>query len=157
MQVITRRLIVISAIAIFGAGAGLTLGHFVAGPETSNSSGMNEIFGLDTGLVPSEQNLTGGVDFPDRSGPTSYTCEGCDARLHNDMVGGNDMAPADVEPLPPYRSEDAPVAPRAGLAPVPRRDIPVTSPRLPGLASPTPAVTPPERPKMESRPVVPAD
>jgi hypothetical protein len=142
MQVIHRRLIVISAIALFGAAAGLTLGHFVAGPESNSSGGVNESYGLDTGLMSAEGNVADGRDSPARSGPTSYTCEGCDTRLHNDMVGGNDMAPADVEPLPPYRSEDATAAPRAGLTPSSRRDMPTVSPRSPGPAAPSPAIAP---------------
>lgn len=159
MQPVTRRLIVISAIAMFGAAAGVSLGSFVTGPETNASSGMNEMFGLDGGFVTGGDNVVDSDGFADRAGPSSYNCVGCDARLHDDIMPGNDMATANIEPYPPYRSEDAPISPRAPITPAQRRDALSAGVSLPGSTAPAPvpALTPIERPKQEQRPSGPTD
>ena len=116
MQVMTRRLLVISAIALGGGMTGLALGNFVAGSE--RRSGADEL----AAFVQSNAFEAAGVEddpaFADpvtasRTGPTSYDCQGCDAGLHarDDSV---DLSP--VEPMPPYdpyADEEPPVRPRA--------------------------------------------
>ena len=102
MQVMSRRLLVIGAIALAGGMSGLTLGNFVAGGE--RKSGAEEL----AAFVQSNAFEAAGVaDDPAlidpvmraRTGPTSYECQGCDAGLHarDDVV---DLSP--VEMMPPY-------------------------------------------------------
>jgi len=142
MQVATRRLIIVSAIALFGATAGIALGNFVArGPKIS---GTDELANYSAAFDMNSQAPQ--TDDPDRtlaaqSGPSHYNCTGCDAALYNENVGGNDM-PASTEPLPPYRVEETQEAAvrrdtLPGLAP--RRGSPPGSAALPvSAASPAP-------------------
>jgi hypothetical protein len=145
MQVATRRLIIVSAIGLFGATAGIALGNFVArGPKIS---GMDELASYSSTLVMNSQDAAP-VDDPDptvaaQAGPNHYNCTGCDASLYNDVVGGGDMA-ASTEPLPPYQVEEEPAAParrdEAGLPP--RHGPPPGSAAPTGLfAIPVPLVT----------------
>jgi hypothetical protein len=154
MQVLTRRLIVVGTIALFGAAAGLTLGQFVAGPEAIGNHGTNEASSLDAGFMAEVDNGADQQGYVAQSGPSSYNCQGCDAHLHDDMIAGDDVAPADVTPLPPYRSEDAPVAPLVGAGASVRRDVPGGNPGLPGLTAPTLVVPQPESPKPDQPPAL---
>jgi hypothetical protein len=111
MQVTTRRVLVISAIAIGGALSGLAIGHFVAGgPRLDGGSELANYSALFTG-----GNAAGSTDgqgddgFAAEAGPSNYQCQGCDAHLTNDMVNGN---AAETEPLPPDVPDDAAPPPR---------------------------------------------
>ena len=102
MQVVTRRLLVICAIALGGAMSGLALGNFVAVSE--RRSGADALAAFVQSNAFEAAAVEDGAAFADpvtvsRSGPTSYDCQGCDAGLHarNDSV---DLSP--VEPMPPY-------------------------------------------------------
>ena len=102
MQVVTRRLLVICAIALGGGMSGLALGNFVAGSE--RRSGADELAAFVQSNAFEATAVEDGAAFADpvtvsRTGPTSYDCQGCDAGLHarNDVV---DLSP--VEPMPPY-------------------------------------------------------
>ncbi|OJY68117.1 MAG: hypothetical protein BGP16_14710 [Sphingobium sp. 66-54] len=158
MQPIARRLIVVGAVILCGAGAGVALGDFVAGPGGSRLPGMEEAMGLAGGLasdlVTPADPAAADASFAARSGPASYSCEGCDAKLHNE-VALDDGAFADVEPLPPYQPEQAalvsPVAPAPAAAPrvqVPAITLPIVGTAA-GSASPSssgaPDVLPPVR------------
>lgn len=150
MQPIARRLIVVGAVILCGAGAGVALGDFAAGPGESRLPGMEEAMGLATDLVAPDDPATADASFAARSGPTSYSCEGCDAKLHNEMAL-DDSAFADVEPLPPYRPEQAalvqPVAPvpvATPRLPVPAITLPVAG-TAPAATSGTPDALPPVR------------
>lgn len=102
MQVMMRRLLVITAISLGGGLSGLALGNFVAGSE--RPSGAEELaafappIAFEDATVADEPVFSNPVS-PARNGPTSYDCKGCDAGLHarDDVV---DLSP--VEPLPPY-------------------------------------------------------
>ncbi len=132
MQVATRRLIIVSTIALFGASAGVTLGNFVAGGPTL--SGMEELADYSSSFV-TDGKEAGLADpdpgFAERAGPRHYDCTGCDASLYHDVVDAGD--PADwTQPVPPYQSEDAalPSTPPDAPPSAPRRGTP------PGSAAP---------------------
>jgi hypothetical protein len=125
MQVAKRRLIVVSAIAIGGALAGLMLGNFVAGAP--KITGMDELAAYNAMFDSMEETPATEVvsrrSFSERDGPTSYHCEGCDARRYDDRI---EAAAADTTPLPPYQPEE-PVA----LSAVPMTPPPLsTGPRM---------------------------
>ena len=88
MQVAKRRLIVVSAIAIGGALAGLMLGNFVAGAP--KITGMDELAAYNAMFDSMEETPATEVvsrrSFSERDGPTSYHCEGCDARRYDDRI-----------------------------------------------------------------------
>jgi hypothetical protein len=117
MQVAKRRFIVISAIAIGGAVAGIALGNFVAGAP--RITGMDELAAYNAMFDSMEEApATEVVSRPaleKRDGPTSYHCEGCDARRYDDIIEA-----ADTAPLPPYQPED----------PVALSVVPTTAPPL---------------------------
>lgn len=154
MQPIARRLIVVGAVILCGAGAGVALGDFAAGPGESRLPGMEEAMGLAGGLAsdlgaPAEP-AAADASFAARPGPASYSCEGCDAKLHNEAALDDD-AFADVEPLPPYRPEKAvlaqPVVPAPAAAPrvqVPAITLPVVG-AGPSSSSGPPDALPPVR------------
>jgi len=108
MQVAARRLIVVSAISLFGASTGVALGNFAAGG--SRGTGADEIAAYMTmvdgaeGTAPAAQGDP--ADLAIRNGPSSYQCEGCDASRYNSMI---DTIVADIAPLPRYQSQDAPL------------------------------------------------
>jgi len=116
MQVLTRRLLVISAIALGGGLSGLALGNFVAGGERRSGADELAAFVQSNAFEASEMAEDRAFADPVRvspTGPTSYDCQGCDAGLHarNDSV---DLSP--VEPMPPYdpyADAEPPVRPRA--------------------------------------------
>ena len=102
MQVMTRRLLVISAIALGGGMTGLALGNFVAGSE--RTSGADELASFVQSSNSQDAAMLDESTFANpastaRNGPTSYDCKGCDAGLHarDDVV---DLSP--VEPMSPY-------------------------------------------------------
>lgn len=102
MQVMTRRLLVISAIALGGGMSGLALGNFVAGSE--RTSGADELASFVQSSNSQDAAMLEDPAFANPAsaaptGPTSYDCKGCDAGLHarDDVV---DLSP--VEPMPPY-------------------------------------------------------
>ena len=102
MQVMTRRLLVISAIALGGGMTGLALGNFVAGSE--RTSGAQELASFVQSSNAQDAAMLDDPPFASPAsaaptGPTSYDCKGCDAGLHthDDVV---DLSP--VEPMPPY-------------------------------------------------------
>lgn len=104
-----RRLIVISAISVFGATAGVALGNFAAGG--SGSRGASEFADYSAFLAIGDDAPDAGedkADFAARTGPSSYHCEGCDASLYNDMIDGQ---VAELLPLPAYHTQDAPLPP----------------------------------------------
>ncbi len=127
MKVIARRLTVIGAVALSGAAAGVALGDFVARPGMSRPSAMDmttEAAGarFDDPLDPVA------LARPARAapvGPSSYSCEGCDARLHDDMMADDAISFADVEPLPAYRPEEG-MVPELPL----QQEAAVTGPRV---------------------------
>ncbi|MBN8829691.1 MAG: hypothetical protein J0G94_03475 [Sphingomonadales bacterium] len=125
MQVAARRLIVISAISLFGATVGIVLGNFAAGgtgPKGGEELAEYSAFLAIAGNA-SRSDEEDRADFAARSGPTSYHCEGCDAALYNDMTA----APlAEVEPLPAYQAQDAPVPPEGAAVLAPRGGAAVT-------------------------------
>ena len=124
MQVMTRRLLVISAIALGGGMTGLALGNFVAGSE--RRSGADELAGFVQSNAFEASEVAEDSAFADpvtvsRTGPTSYDCQGCDAGLHarNDVV---DLSP--VEPMPPYDPyvDAEPVQPQESRRPARARE-----------------------------------
>lgn len=153
MQVATRRLIIVSIIALFGASAGITLGNFVAGGP--KLSGAEELINYSSPLVvDGKEAQLGGPDpgFAERAGPRHYDCTGCDASLYNEVVAVGDDSAALTQPLPPYQTEDAAVPSARPDAPgsTPRRGTPpgsaapvalLASPVLPGV---TPVSTVPQ-------------
>lgn len=124
MQVAMRRLIIVGAIAVGGAVAGLALGNFVSGGP--KMTGLEELSAYNSMFEASDNGASDAdaqTGFAARSGPNSYQCEGCDARLHNDMMPAG-ASEADTTPLPPYRSDDAAV-------PLPPAAVPASA-ALPG-------------------------
>lgn len=118
MQVMTRRLLVISAISLGGGVTGLALGNFVAGSE--RPSGAQELATLTQANAFEDAGLSDDPAFSDlvpavRDGPSYYDCKGCDAGLHarNDAV---DLSP--VELMPAY-DPDAAAEP-----PLPPKEVP---------------------------------
>ena len=145
MQVAIRRLIIVSAISLFGASAGIALGNFVAaGPK---ATGMEELANYNSSFdtsVAQGRSAEAESGFAGRAGPNHYDCKGCDASLYNDVVPGDSAAL--TEPLPPYQAEEP-------AEPALRSDASGSAPRrgaAPGQAAPVaylatpvlPAVTP---------------
>lgn len=132
MQVMTRRLLVISAIALCGGMTGLALGNFVAGSE--RPSGAQELASFVQSNAFEDASMGDDPAFSNpapavRNGPTSYDCQGCDAGLHtrDDVV---DLSP--VEPLPPYDPNeymDPPVRAKEIRRPTRERDQDQPDPR----------------------------
>jgi len=118
MQPIARRLIVVGAVILCGAGAGIALGDFAAGPGERRLPGVEEAMGLASDLVTPDEPAAAHASFAAGSAPASYSCEGCDAKLHNEAALDDGML-ADVEPLPPYRPEQAALVQSAVPVPVP--------------------------------------
>lgn len=146
MRIATRRLIIASAIALAAGAVGIALGNFAAGGE--KRSGLDDLAAYNQMFEASENmsDISGSSapGFDARSGPTSYRCEGCDARPYNEMIADNG---ADTAPLPPYRPDEGdavePVpSPRVGPPGnvTPPRTGPVAADRP--RASPTPASSP---------------
>jgi hypothetical protein len=141
MQVTTRRVLVISAIAIGGALSGLAIGNFVAGgPKLDGASALanySDLFAPDNAVGSSDVSADDG--FAAEAGPSNYQCQGCDAHLTNDMVNGN---AAETEPLPPDVPDDAtsPSRPADSSAVAPAvRGTPAPAERTkPAAQSPTP-------------------
>jgi|GEM_PF-2947322 len=112
MQVAVRRLIVVGAISLGGTVAGLALGNFAAGG--TRMSGEQELavyrsfFGEGDATASVEDEADTSVAM--RDGPSSYTCQGCDAKLYSDTVSA-DASIAATEPLPPYVPEEAVMPP----------------------------------------------
>lgn len=137
MEPLVRRLIVVGAIAAAGIGAGLALGSFVSGvPERAVTRAGA---GADAATFPAGRatDQTALAPLP-AAAPQSYSCQGCDAGLHNDMIPGN---LSDLAPLPPYQPEPyvplPPMPPPDARAtpPAPLPSVPVTAPKLPAEAS----------------------
>ncbi|HWJ70491.1 MAG TPA: hypothetical protein VNS79_10640 [Sphingobium sp.] len=134
MQHIVRRLIVIGAVVMSGAAAGVALGDFVARPGPGRppdvAAAPAPAARFDDPLDP----VVAAAPVRAASvGPSSYSCEGCDARLHEDEVAG-EAAFADVEPLPAYRPQEDVVPERPPVrqaAVTPRVQVPGIT--LPGI------------------------
>jgi hypothetical protein len=140
MHVALRRLIIVGAISLFGTTAGVTLGNFVAGgPKLTGAEELvnyTSMLGFDGN--DSQADTVSDPDFARQAGPGAYECQGCDARLHNDIIPA-DTASADLAPLPAYHVEDAPLPPRRDVVPpaMPSASVPevaplVKTPSLPG-------------------------
>lgn len=118
MQTAMRRLIVIIAIAAIGSGAGLALGSFVAGD--SRPSGAEELEAYSRSIAMGNESGPSAdlarTGFTAQSGPSSYVCDGCDARLYDDVVSDPADMAADLAPLPPYRAEEALPVLQSGVA-----------------------------------------
>ena len=135
MEPLARRLIVVGAIAAAGIGAGLALGSFVAGvPErvVTRASAGAAAATFPAGRVSDQTAL---APLP-ATAPQSYSCQGCDAGLHNDMIPGN---LSDLAPLPPYQPE-----PYVPLPPLPPPDARATPPAPLPLAPLAPPKLPSE-------------
>lgn len=133
-----RRLIIVGAIALCGAAAGVAVGNFAAGGQ-GRQSGAEELANYSSAFKadePAKADPTDDPGFAQRAGPSSYDCKGCDSHAYNDMMPAGDYAPAQTDPIPAYRVEDAPLPPRAGLAG--RRDAPpLPADRAGSLIDPT--------------------
>lgn len=135
MEPLARRLLVVGAIAVAGIGAGLALGSFVAGvPERGRAQA---VAGVDTATVPAGQanDQTALTPLHDAA-PQRYSCQGCDAGLHNDMIPGN---AGDLAPLPPYSPEEHVLMPppdTGPVAPAPSPAPPLKLPSDPGVSRP---------------------
>jgi hypothetical protein len=126
MQVAKRRFIVISAIAIGGAVAGLALGNFVAGAP--KITGIDELAAYNAMFDSMEEapatEVVSRPSLDERDGPTSYHCEGCDARRYDDRIEG---AAADTTPLPPYLPEEPVALSAVPATPPPLDTVPRTT------------------------------
>ena len=132
MQVAARRLVVISAISLFGATVGIVLGNFAAGgtgPKGAEELAEYSAFLAITGNA-SQSDDGDKADFAARSGPSSYHCEGCDAALYNDMTADQ---VAEVQPLPAYQAQDAPVPLEGAAVLVPRGVVAPTARKIPAV------------------------
>lgn len=150
MQPIARRLIVVAAVLLSGAAAGVALGDFAAGSRDSYLPGVDAAMGLAAGFVAPADSVSADPVRPALSGPSSYSCEGCDAKLHNEMLL-EDGAFADSEPLPPYQPVEAalpqPPLARPAVAPavpvqVPAITLPVLKSAATARSTPEPATVP---------------
>lgn len=124
MRIIARQLIVIAAIVLSGGGAGIALGDFAAQPGPSRSSGVDESSMPAPGFDdPLSQDVAAPSASLTPAGPTSYSCEGCDAGRHGDIVAED---AADGAPLSPYRPEEGivPEQPVHQAAAPPRLAVP---------------------------------
>lgn len=136
MKPMARNLTMAGVVLLFGAGGGIMLGNFVAG--SNRVSGADELAAY---FSESASPTMAADDEPvsslaNRDGPTSYSCDGCDAGLHKEPEFAE---PADYGPLPPYEVID--------LIPPAQRDVPPSPPasRLPPNLG-EPAVTAPRGP-----------
>jgi len=126
-------MLVIGAIALVGGGAGVSLGSFVAGAPERAGAGNASVAAVDLGTFPAGK-VEDRVAVPRDLAPRGYSCEGCDAGLHNDMVALDDGI---LAPLPPYHSEDKVLLPLPD-APTPDMKSPPTA----TVSAPLPKVQP---------------
>jgi hypothetical protein len=132
MKPMAGNLAIAGAVLLCGAIGGVTLGNFVAaGGRMSGAEELATYFS-DSGAPGSSGEDELPANPMPHSGPTSYECEGCDAKLHPEPKVPD---VADYLPLPAYEVLDLPVPPR-------REEPSVTPP----VATPRP---------VESRPVMP--
>ena len=129
MNPLARRLLVVAVIALVGGGAGLALGSFVANGPGRSGAGNDDEMTIDGGTVPAGNPDDQPVLPPaaQLASPEGYSCQGCDAGLHNDMILGNESA---LAPMPPYHSEDRLLLPEPAPQPA------STPPAAPALKLP---------------------
>jgi hypothetical protein len=135
MKPMAGNLAIAGAALLFGTIGGVTLGNFVAaGGRVSGAEELAAYFS-ESGAASSTHEDEFATAPIQRSGPTSYECEGCDAKLHPEPEVPD---VSDYLPLPSYEVLDLPVPPR--------RDEPSVTPPLaaprPGDAQPVVPVPP---------------
>lgn len=124
MRKLGRQLIVMGAVVLSGAGVGIALGAFAVQSGPSRSPGGDERALAAPGFDDPLNSVVASPSAPlTPAGPASYSCQGCDAGLHDDIVA--DEA-ADVPPLADYRPEEGivPEQPVRQAAAPPRVPVP---------------------------------
>lgn len=129
MRPAARNLALVGAVSLSGVLGGVVLGNFVVRNEQVSGAEELAAYFSQREEASTEDDLA--AEVPPRSGPTSYHCDGCDARLHEPAIS----EPPDYSPLPPYEVMD--------LVPPPREESPSPTPSksVPGIderAAPSP-------------------
>ncbi len=137
-----RRVLTVSASIALGATGGVLLGNFALSGVGAQSAltGAEELRALGGNSAAGEAQSRTDLS------PERYECQGCDASPINQAAMADGWQPFDSRPLPPYRSEDAP------LPPPPPQAV-----RLPVLAADRDAARPDVPPAVRGVPVLAAD